>query len=364
MKMLSDSLSIFLTCSIFWATQWPTMEAAGGSSLYYEPDPFTCKRYSYFPDAMVSPASLPRFPFFPLTNGSPPVAMPSTHAAESNELVSCESQLYYIEACFQDIVNVFLTNKLEIGPACCKSVTAITQAFNKFAPILGALFADSCMGRIATIGLGSTASFLGVSNLWLTTVILLPQASPPPCNPCCKSATAGHVAILISALFFKSIRAGDIRPCSMPFVYVWNIGYGTCAFLMLLSTLAFYIASPFYIKQKASTSIFTGVEFTVPSDSLKFMNKACIIVNAEEEIGSDGLDLNPWNICTVQKLEEFKALLKVIPLWSTGIVIAIAGNQYSFPMLQASTMNRHLFGGFHMLAASLTVIVYITSVLY
>ncbi|KAL4333173.1 hypothetical protein GQ457_07G031420 [Hibiscus cannabinus] len=100
------------------------MKAAGGSSVYYEPDPFTCKCYPDFPDAMMS---LPRFPFFPLTHGSPPVAMPSDHAGDPTEIQSCESQLYNIEACFQDIVNVLLTNKLKIGPACCKSVSMITQ---------------------------------------------------------------------------------------------------------------------------------------------------------------------------------------------------------------------------------------------
>ncbi|KAE8700682.1 hypothetical protein F3Y22_tig00110556pilonHSYRG00569 [Hibiscus syriacus] len=112
-------------------------------------------------------------------------------------------------------------------------------------------------------------------------------ARPPPCNPLThdyKSTTASHIATLISALFFKSIGAGGFKPCSMPFgadqltnknerswraisaaaslggsfgltlvvhiirVYGWNIGYGTCAFLMLLSTPAFYIAAPFYIE--------------------------------------------------------------------------------------------------------------------
>ncbi|KAK8641855.1 hypothetical protein V6N13_011227 [Hibiscus sabdariffa] len=122
--MFSDTLLIFLACSVLWTTQWPAMEAAGGSSLYYEPDPFTCKCYPDFPDATMS---LPRFPFFPLTHGSPPVAMPSAHASDPTKIQSCESQLYNIETCFQDIVNVLLTNKLKIGPACCKSVSMITQ---------------------------------------------------------------------------------------------------------------------------------------------------------------------------------------------------------------------------------------------
>ncbi|KAL1099099.1 hypothetical protein V6Z11_D05G141300, partial [Gossypium hirsutum] len=80
-----------------------------------------------FPNATQSPVPPPQFPFFPLTNGSPPFAMLSTYSAEPTEIQSCESQLQSVEACFQDLVNVFLTNELNVGPACCKSITAIKQ---------------------------------------------------------------------------------------------------------------------------------------------------------------------------------------------------------------------------------------------
>ncbi|GMI93791.1 nitrate transporter 1.11, NRT1/ PTR family 1.2 [Hibiscus trionum] len=302
------------------------------------------------------------------------------------------------------------------------------QAFTNFAPILGAFFADSYMGRFITIGLGSVASFLGVGILWLTT--LLPQTRPPPCDSItyttCESATPGQMVVLVCALFFKSIGAGGIRPCSMPFgadqlsntskknlesyfgwyyaaaslggwlgltvlVYViqtygWKVGYGVCTFLMFLATVVFYIPSTLYVKQKASTSLFTGFvqvlvvsyknrklplpsessgyhhgpdsQVTVPSEKLRFLNKACIIRYAD---GSDGPTLDdPWRVCTAQKVEELKALLKVIPIWSTGIMKAIAGSQHLFPVLQASTMNRHIVGGFEIPAASLTVVIYLT----
>lgn len=126
-KMLSDSLLIFLASSVLWAIQGVVIHAASGSSEYYEPDPFTCNRYPDFPNATQSPVPPPQFPFFPLTNGSPPFAMLSTYSAEPSEIQSCESQLQSVEACFQDLVNVFLTNELNVGPACCKTITAIKQ---------------------------------------------------------------------------------------------------------------------------------------------------------------------------------------------------------------------------------------------
>lgn len=126
-KMLSDSLLIFLASSVLWATQGVVIHAAGGSSEYYEPDPFTCNRHPDVTNATQSPVPPPQFPFFPLTNGSPPFAMLSTYSAEPSEIQSCESQLQSVEACFQDLVNVFLTNELNVGPACCKTITAIKQ---------------------------------------------------------------------------------------------------------------------------------------------------------------------------------------------------------------------------------------------
>ncbi|XVE84987.1 hypothetical protein DITRI_Ditri17bG0055900 [Diplodiscus trichospermus] len=215
---------------------------------------------------------------------------------------------------------------------------------------MGAFLADSYMGRFLTIGLGSVCSFLGVTFLWLTALIT--QAMPPPCDQLtrsCKTATAGQLGILVCALFFKSIGAGGIRPCSMPFGVdqlsnhsektlesyfswyyaaaslggslggIWSLRKSNVS--RLLATLAFYIASPLYVKRKATTSLFTGFvqvlaasyksrnhpfpsqksgyhhgkgsEITVPSDKFRFLNKACIIRNAEQEIGPDGLTLDP-----------------------------------------------------------------------
>ncbi|XVE52068.1 hypothetical protein DITRI_Ditri02bG0091300 [Diplodiscus trichospermus] len=328
---------------------------------------------------------------------------------------------------------LYLKSNYHMTIAAGHNLINLWQAVSNFAPIIGAFFADSYMGRFLTIGLGSVSSFLGVTVLWLTA--LIPQARPPPCDQLtqsCKTATAGQLGIIVCALFFKSMGAGGIRPCSMPFgvdqlsnhsektlesyfswyyaaaslggslgltvviyiltIYGWKVGYGVCASLMFLATVAFYIASPLYVKRKATTSLFTGFaqvlaasyknrdlpfpsqksgyqygkgsEITVPSDKLRFLNKACIIRNPEQDIGPDGLALDPWRLCTVQKVEELKALFKVIPIWSTGIVMAIVGSQHSFPVLQASSMNRHLFGGFQIPAASLTVFVYCTVVVW
>lgn len=51
-------------------------------------------------------------------------------------------------------------------------------------------------------------------------------------------------------------------------------------------------------------------------------------------------------------LQEFKALLKVIPIWSTGAIMSINVSQPSLPLLQATSMDRHIMPSFEFPAGS------------
>ncbi|KAK4395230.1 protein NRT1/ PTR FAMILY 1.2 [Sesamum angolense] len=168
----------------------------------------------------------------------------------------------------------------------------------------------------------------------------------------------------------------------------WKVGFGVPAILMFFSTLLFFIASSLYIKQNASKSLFAGFlqvvvvayknrrlafpphdfngyhrekcsEYTSPTDKLRFLNKACIIRNPQD-VSPTGVSVNRWNLCTIEQVEELKALIKVIPLWSTGIMVAINISQSSFPALQASSMNRHISSGFEIPAGSFGMFTIIT----
>ncbi|XP_073143836.1 protein NRT1/ PTR FAMILY 1.2-like [Henckelia pumila] len=176
----------------------------------------------------------------------------------------------------------------------------------------------------------------------------------------------------------------------------WKVGFGVPAILMFCSTLVFLLASSLYIKHKANKSLFTGLlqvivvayknrklsfpsdyssgyhreeasAYTSPTDRLRFLNKACIIKNPQD-VSSTGVSSNRWDLCTIDQVEELKALIKIIPLWSTGIMVSVNISQNSFPLLQAKSMDRHIgsnfqippgsFGMFSIIAIAVWVILY------
>ncbi|KAJ8440016.1 hypothetical protein Cgig2_020504 [Carnegiea gigantea] len=312
------------------------------------------------------------------------------------------------------------------------------SATTNLLPVVGALLADSFLGRFLTIGFGSIFSLLGTLLLFLTTVI--PQAKPPPCNPLphdCQSPTARQYTLLVCAFLLMSIGAGGVRPCSQAFgadqvdqrdnpdnrkvlerffswyyacgcfavvlaltviVYIqvhygWRIGFGIPVILMFLSALSFFLASPFYVKNEARRSLLTSLaqvavaafrnrklqlpsrvsdgqyhhkkdsDATIPSNKLRFLNKACLIVDPNQDICPDGSARNPWRLCTVEEVEELKALIRVIPIWSSGIMMSINTSQSSFPLLLTNSMDRHI-GKFEVPAGSFGTLIVIVIVIW
>ncbi|GMH15980.1 hypothetical protein Nepgr_017821 [Nepenthes gracilis] len=174
----------------------------------------------------------------------------------------------------------------------------------------------------------------------------------------------------------------------------WRVGFGVPAILMLLSALIFLMASPLYIRMKPRKSLLTSfaqvavaacrnrglaavprdsnVQYhhakdstiTTPSNKLRFLNKACIIRDPEQDIGLHESAKNPWRLCTVEEVEELKVLIKVIPIWSSGIMMSINTSQSSFQLLQAKSMNRHLASKFQIPAGSFGMFTIITIVLW
>ncbi|KAF5938877.1 hypothetical protein HYC85_023136 [Camellia sinensis] len=101
----------------------------------------------------------------------------------------------------------------------------------------------------------------------------------------------------------------------------------------------------------------------IPSENLRFLNKACIIRDPQQDSSPDGRTSDRW-ICTADQVQELKSLVKLIPLWSPGIMIAITISQNSFPVLQASSMDCHITSNFEIPAGSLGMFLVISLTLW
>ncbi|XP_071919840.1 protein NRT1/ PTR FAMILY 1.1-like [Coffea arabica] len=174
----------------------------------------------------------------------------------------------------------------------------------------------------------------------------------------------------------------------------WQVGFGIPVMLMLLSTLSFSLASHLYVKLKAKSSLIVemlqvavasyrkrhielptesskmlyhhhrGPSICLPSEKLRFLNKACISLDPEKDLTTDGTAADPWSLCTVNQVEDLKSILKVIPLWSTGMIMSVNNSQLSFSVLQAKFMNRKFGPNFEMPAGSCSMFAVVGAVLW
>ncbi|KAL8107181.1 protein NRT1/ PTR FAMILY 1.2-like [Apium graveolens] len=171
----------------------------------------------------------------------------------------------------------------------------------------------------------------------------------------------------------------------------WAVGFGLPVVFMLLGAMSFFSASSLYVRVNDKSSLITGFfqvivasyrnrhfstalqrdyvyhrkkksALVVPSEKLRFLNKACIVVDPEKSLTANGDVLDSWSLCTVDQVEELKAVLKVIPLWSTAVLLSVIVSQGSIFLVQAMAMDRHITSRFEIPGASLPVFVFISAI--
>ncbi|KAF8049578.1 hypothetical protein N665_2177s0006 [Sinapis alba] len=175
----------------------------------------------------------------------------------------------------------------------------------------------------------------------------------------------------------------------------WTVGFSIPTGLMACSIVMFFVGTRFYVYVKPEGSVFSSiarvivvarrkrnlklavedsygtVEYYDPplkpgvlsklplTDQYKFLDKASVIT--EGDLTSDGVPVNKWKLCSVQEVEEVKCLIRIIPVWSAGIISVVTmSTQVTFIVPQARTMNRHMGPDFEIPAGSLLVISFIT----
>lgn len=166
----------------------------------------------------------------------------------------------------------------------------------------------------------------------------------------------------------------------------WGWGLGIPTVAMALSIIAFIIGYPLYRNLDPAGSPFTRLvqvcvsayrkrNLSLPSDptllyenqdldagislggrlmhtkDMKFFNKAAIVTEEDDPKAP-----NFWRLNTVHRVEELKSVIRMGPIWASGILlITAAAQQHTFSLSQGKTMNRHLTKSFQIPAASMSV---------
>lgn len=91
-----------------------------------------------------------------------------------------------------------------------------------------------------------------------------------------------------------------------------------------------------------------------PTHFFRFLNRAAL--------HTEGDTTHPWKLCTVQQVENLKGLIKIFPLWSTGLSLCTPlAIQLSLTVIQALTMDRHLGSRFKVPAGSMPVFILVST---
>ncbi|KAJ1379590.1 Proton-dependent oligopeptide transporter family [Sesbania bispinosa] len=99
---------------------------------------------------------------------------------------------------------------------------------------------------------------------------------------------------------------------------------------------------PFYVPAPELGDSDMDNKRLVPTDKFKFFDKAAII-SAPSELNDQGMSMNTWRLCSLQKVENFKCFLGILPVWVTGIcVFIVMDQQNTFGVLQIAQTNRSL----------------------
>nr|KAJ0188237.1 hypothetical protein LSAT_V11C900465560 [Lactuca sativa] len=166
----------------------------------------------------------------------------------------------------------------------------------------------------------------------------------------------------------------------------WGWGFGIPAVAMAIAVGSFFSGTRLYRNQKPSGSPLTRIcqvivaswkkrQLPLPTDrstlyeiadndsaivgsrKLDHTKKFSFLDKAAMELESDHLkeSADPWRLCTVTQVEEFKAIINLLPIWATGIVFStVYGQMGNLFVLQGSFMDINI-NKFEIPPASLSI---------
>ncbi|KAJ4890519.1 Protein NRT1/ PTR FAMILY 2.7 [Raphanus sativus] len=323
---------------------------------------------------------------------------------------------------------VYLIEEFNVKSIAAAQIANIVSGCICMVPAVGAIAADSFFGTIPVISLSAFISLMGVALLTLTAALDSLRPSPcETASSLCQSPSKTQLGVLYAAItlasigtggtrftlataganqyektkdqgsffnwfFFTTYLAGAISATAVVYSednVSWTFGFGLCVAANLFSFLVFILGRRFYKHDKPLGSPFTSLlrvifaavikrkavdstnekdyhsesPLSMPTKSLRFFNRAAL--KQEDEVKPDGTVHNPWRLCSVQQVEDFKAVIRIIPLALATIFLSTPiAMQLSLTVLQGLVMDRRLGPNFKIPAGSLQVITLLSTCLF
>ncbi|XP_061955578.1 protein NRT1/ PTR FAMILY 8.1-like [Populus nigra] len=191
--------------------------------------------------------------------------------------------------------------------------------------------------------------------------------------------------------FYFSINIGALIAASV-LVWIqtnvgWGWGFGIPAVAMAIAVVSFFSGTRLYRNQRLGGSpltrmcqvlvaSFRKLRVEVPNDKsllfetadhesavmgsrkhdhtdqLSFLDKAAVETPSDRLKGS----ANQWKLCTVTQVEELKSIIRLLPVWATGIIFSAVYSQMgTLFVLQGNTMDLRMGKSFEIPSASLSL---------
>ncbi|XP_072957363.1 protein NRT1/ PTR FAMILY 8.3-like isoform X1 [Typha angustifolia] len=193
--------------------------------------------------------------------------------------------------------------------------------------------------------------------------------------------------------FFVAVNLGVLTSGSL-IVWIqqnvdWALGFGIAASCLVLASVFFFLGTPIYRYQmptgsplknviKVLIASFRKMSLEVPTDSTQLyevhndkdscylephklahtdefrcLDKAAVVTDSDQNYSDPQ---SSWRLCTVTQVEELKILVRMLPIWATGILYSAACTQMTTTFIQQGNAMNTKIGSFSIPAASLTSI--------
>ncbi|KAI8015327.1 Protein NRT1/ PTR FAMILY 8.1 [Camellia lanceoleosa] len=252
------------------------------------------------------------------------------------------------------------------------------------------------------------------TNISLQNALLTLSASLHGLKPSCDENTVCHptgpqTGIFYMGLYLIALGTGGVKPCVSSFgadqfdgsdevekeskssffnwfyfsinigalvastVLVWiqtNVGWGwgfrIPAVAMAVAVVSFFSGTRMYRSQRpGGSSLFrvrvpddksllyeTAEEESIVKGSRNLFDKAA--VDTQSDHIKDSVDA--WKFCNVTQVEELKSIVRLLPIWVTGIIFTRVYSQMgTLFVLQGNTMDLHMTSSFEIPSASLSL---------